>query len=103
MTKGRMTTQPCEAHGCVNDADCAFREVMAGALSRMRATIQTAMPRCMHLYWRFNRGLTPRVGAFVIDHERPAFRFPHTYVRARPPAGGRLHAGGHALSAAADH
>ncbi len=79
MTKGRMTTQPCEAHGCVNDADCAFREAMAGALSGMRESIESAMRRCMHLYWRLTRGLTLGVRGLVIDDDRRVFLVQHTY------------------------
>src|ERR1700716_1267009 len=93
MTKGRMTTQPCEAYGCVNDADCAFREAMAGALSGMRESIELAMRRCMHLYWRLTRGLTLGVRGLVIDDDRRVFLVQHTYVRGWHLPGGGVEPG----------
>src|SRR5882672_1361250 len=93
MTKGRMTTQPCEAHGCVNDADCAFREAMAEALSGMRESIESAMRRCMHLYWRLTRGLTLGVRGLVIDDDRRVFLVQHTYVRGWHLPGGGVEPG----------
>src|SRR3977135_1096596 len=93
MTKGRMTRQPCEAHGCVNDADCAFREAMAGALSGMRESIELAMRRCMHLYCRPPRGLTLGVRGLVIDDDRRVFLVQHTYVRGWHLPGGGVEPG----------
>ena len=46
----------------------------------MRNTIERAMRRGMHVYWRFARGLTLGVRGLVIDETRRIFLVKHTYV-----------------------
>ena len=45
-----------------------------------RATLPSALPRLMHFYWRFARGLTMGVRAVVIDGESRIFLVKHSYA-----------------------
>jgi 8-oxo-dGTP pyrophosphatase MutT (NUDIX family) len=55
----------------------------------MRETIDSAVRRALHTYWRFSRGLTLGVRALVIDEHRRIFLVKHTYVRGwHLPGGG---------------
>jgi 8-oxo-dGTP pyrophosphatase MutT (NUDIX family) len=46
----------------------------------LRATLLSALPRLMHFYWRFARGLTMGVRAVVIDGESRIFLVKHSYA-----------------------
>ena len=46
----------------------------------LRRTIMSAIPRLMHVYWRFARGLTMGVRAVVIDGEGRIFLVKHSYA-----------------------
>jgi len=59
----------------------------------MLETAETAMRRCMHLYWRLARGLTLGVRALVIDDARRIFLVRHTYVRGWHLPGGGVEPG----------
>jgi ADP-ribose pyrophosphatase YjhB (NUDIX family) len=59
----------------------------------MRSTIEQAMRRVMHFYWRFARGLTLGVRALVVDEQRRIFLVRHTYVRGWHLPGGGVEPG----------
>jgi 8-oxo-dGTP pyrophosphatase MutT (NUDIX family) len=45
-----------------------------------RAMLLAALPRLMHVYWRFTRGLTMGVRAVVIDDNGRVFLVKHSYA-----------------------
>ena len=59
----------------------------------MRSTIEQAMRRVLHFYWRFARGLTLGVRALVVDEQRGIFLVRHTYVRGWHLPGGGVEPG----------
>lgn len=46
----------------------------------LRGVLMAAIPRLMHFYWRFARGLTMGVRAVVIDGEGRIFLVKHSYA-----------------------
>src|SRR3977135_175624 len=71
------------------------------ALTGMRESIELAMRRCMHFYWRLTRGLSPGVRCPWIDDERRVFLVQHPYVRGWHLPGGGVEPGETLLAALA--
>ena len=46
----------------------------------LRGAILSAIPRLMHVYWRFARGLTMGVRAVVVDGDGQIFLVKHSYA-----------------------
>ena len=59
----------------------------------LRATLLSALPRVMHVYWRFARGLTMGVRAVVIDSDRGIFLVKHSYAEGWHLPGGGVEPG----------
>src|SRR5262245_44331660 len=64
------------------------RSVMA--MEDVRRALEPAIRRCLHVFWRFSRGLTLGVRAVVIDGQGRVFLIRHSYVAGwHLPGGGR--------------
>lgn len=70
-------------------------------LDRIRETLEPAIRRVLHLYWRFARGLTMGVRAVVIDPRDHVFLVKHSYVAGWHLPGGGVETGETALEALA--
>src|ERR1700688_4305261 len=46
----------------------------------MRRLLEPLVRRCLHLYWRFSRGLTVGVRGLVFDPQGRVFVIKHSYV-----------------------
>lgn len=62
-------------------------------LDTARRTLEPAIRRVMHAYWRFARGMTLGVRALVVDREGRVFLVKHSYVRGWHLPGGGVEAG----------
>jgi 8-oxo-dGTP pyrophosphatase MutT (NUDIX family) len=62
-------------------------------LDRARRTLEPALRRVLHFYWRFARGMTLGVRALVIDDQGRVFLVKHSYVSGWHLPGGGVEAG----------
>jgi 8-oxo-dGTP pyrophosphatase MutT (NUDIX family) len=68
-------------------------------LSRLRILVEPMIRRCLHLYWRFARGMTFGVRVMVLDGEGRVFLVKHSYVVGWHLPGGGVEVGETALDA----
>ncbi|MDQ8730703.1 NUDIX domain-containing protein [Bradyrhizobium sp. LHD-71] len=68
-------------------------------LSRIRIMFEPVIRRCLHLYWRFARGMTFGVRALVFDAQGRVFLVKHSYVEGWHLPGGGVEVGETALDA----
>ena len=66
---------------------------MAINLQRLRTTLEPALRRIFHLYWRFARGMTLGVRAVVLDGHDRVFLVKHSYVSGWHLPGGGVEVG----------
>jgi len=59
----------------------------------LRAALLAAIPRVMHVYWRFARGLTMGVRAVVFDDQGRVFLVKHSYANGWHLPGGGVEPG----------
>ena len=59
----------------------------------LRSTLLSALPRVMHVYWRFARGLTMGVRAVVIGGDGSIFLVKHSYAEGWHLPGGGVEVG----------
>ena len=69
------------------------------AMEDVRRALEPAIRRCLHIFWRFSRGLTLGVRAVVIDGQGRVFLIRHSYVAGWHLPGGGVEAGETLLSA----
>ena len=62
-------------------------------LQDLRKSLEPALRRVFHLYWRFARGMTLGVRAVVLDAEARVFLVKHSYVAGWHLPGGGVEAG----------
>jgi len=62
-------------------------------LQRLRKSLEPALRRFFHLYWRLHRGMTLGVRAIVLDSENRVFLVKHSYVSGWHLPGGGVEAG----------
>ncbi len=62
-------------------------------LQKLRTTLEPALRRVFHLYWRFARGMTLGVRAVVLDHDDRVFLVKHSYVSGWHLPGGGVEVG----------
>src|SRR5262249_43881168 len=75
MTKRNITTLPCDGRGCVkvHIVIATLRKRRHDESFEMRSTIEQAMRRVLHFYWRFARGRALGVLALVMYEQRGIF------------------------------
>ena len=66
---------------------------MAMNLQKLRTTLEPALRRVFHLYWRFARGMTLGVRAVVLDGDDRVFLVKHSYVSGWHLPGGGVEVG----------
>jgi ADP-ribose pyrophosphatase YjhB (NUDIX family) len=62
-------------------------------LQSLRKSLEPALRRVFHIYWRFARGMTLGVRAVVLDTENRVFLVKHSYVGGWHLPGGGVEAG----------
>src|SRR3954465_7257537 len=62
-------------------------------LQTLRRTLEPALRRVLHLYWRFARGMTLGVRGLVLDGDNKVFLVKHSYVSGWHLPGGGGEAG----------
>ena len=62
-------------------------------LPKLRTTLEPALRRVFHLYWRFARGMTLGVRALVLDGDNRVFLVKHSYVSGWHLPGGGVEVG----------
>jgi ADP-ribose pyrophosphatase YjhB (NUDIX family) len=66
---------------------------MAVNLQKLRTTLEPALRRVFHLYWRFARGMTLGVRAVVLNGDHRVFLVKHSYVSGWHLPGGGVEVG----------
>ena len=66
---------------------------MAMNLQSLRKSLEPALRRVLHLYWRFARGMTLGVRAVVLDGDNRVFLVKHSYVTGWHLPGGGVEVG----------
>jgi 8-oxo-dGTP pyrophosphatase MutT (NUDIX family) len=70
-----------------------FRGFTVMVLQRLRKSLEPALRRVFHFYWRFARGMTLGVRAVVLDDENRVFLVKHSYISGWHLPGGGVEVG----------
>src|SRR5581483_8388447 len=69
------------------------RPTVTTTVQRLRTSLEPALRRLFHFYWRFARGMTLGVRAVVLDAENRVFLVKHSYVSGWHLPGGGVETG----------
>jgi len=97
-----VSSPPCKVDECIgkpqrrmqgSNVTLSARFSVTTMMQGLRRSLEPALRRFLHLYWRFARGMTLGVRAVVLDAENRVFLVKHSYVSGWHLPGGGVEVG----------
>jgi 8-oxo-dGTP pyrophosphatase MutT (NUDIX family) len=97
-----VSSPPCKVDECIgkpqrrmqgSNVTLSARFSVTTMMQGLRKSLEPALRRFLHLYWRFARGMTLGVRAVVLDAENRVFLVKHSYVSGWHLPGGGVEVG----------
>ena len=97
-----VSSPPCKVDECIgkpqrrmqgSNVTLSARFSVTTMMQGLRRSLEPALRRFLHLYWRFARGMTFGVRAVVLDAENRVFLVKHSYVSGWHLPGGGVEVG----------